>query len=126
VSLEGAIYSILTTSSSLMAATTAIYPGVRKEDDAAALPAVVYSRVGGDRVYTLGGYAGVETANYSFDVYATSVDSRRAVADALVLALSSADSSTMSVVVDAPTDAYDDLTGEYQRSFGVSITVREE
>jgi hypothetical protein len=123
MSLEGKIYAALSTSTALVAAVGSnIYPEHRQQADA--LPAVVFNRTGGLRVYSLSGYSGMENASVEVTVYAASLDARRQVGDLVIGAMSSA-TSFNPLLIDAPSDFYDDLVGVYERSMSFSIWNRE-
>lgn len=121
-SLESKIYSVLSAASVVTALTTRIYPEHRPPADA--LPAVVFSRVSGLRVNHLGGYSNLENAQIQVECYSSAVDGRRALADAVIGALSSA--VTFSALLhDSPFDDYDDEAAMYIRTMDFSIWNRE-
>ena len=124
MSLEGRIYTILSGATALTAETTAIYPEHRMyETTAVSLPAVVYSRLAGQRVNDLSGYSGLENAIVEIDVYTSSVDKRRIIGDAVVAALTAATTFDC-ILTDSPVDDYiseENQVTEYIRTFDFSI-----
>lgn len=121
-SLESKIYGVLSTATAITVLTTRIYPEHRPPADA--LPAVVYSRVSGLRVNHLTGYSNLENAQIQFECYASAVDGRRALADAVIGALSSAVAFS-ALLNDSPFDDYDDEAEMYIRTMDFSIWNRE-
>jgi hypothetical protein len=123
MSLETKLYDTLSGSTALVAVvSSAIYPEFRPQADA--LPAVVFVRSGGLRVNSLSGYSGLENAMVEVTVYATSVDKRREIGDAVIGAMSSS-TSFKSVCQDSPTDFYDDEAQVYERAISFSVWNRE-
>ena len=121
-SLESKIYSVLSAATAVTAISTRIYPEHRPPADA--LPAVVFSRVSGLRVNTLGGYSNLENAQIKVECYSANVDGRRALADAVIGAMSAAVSYS-ALLNDSPFDDYDDEAGVYIRTMDFSIWNRE-
>jgi hypothetical protein len=123
MSLEDRLYDTLSGSTALGAVVgSAIYPEFRPQADA--LPAVVFLRSGGLRVNSLSGYSGLENAMVEVTVYATSVDKRREIGDAVIGAMSSS-TSFNSICQDSPNDFYDDEVQVYERAISFSVWNRE-
>lgn len=123
MSLESKIYAALSGSSVLTALVSSnVYPGHRMQADA--LPAVVFNRVSGFRVNSLSGYSNLEYADIEITSYAASVDTRRAVGDAVISAMTSA-TGCKPVLNDSPSDFYDDETQVYERNMTFSVWNRE-
>jgi hypothetical protein len=81
MALNTKIFDLLRGTSALTAYTsTRIYP-VMMPQSVAAFPALLYSRVSADGIYSLAGYTGKEKVRYSVDILATDYDDVRAVAD---------------------------------------------
>jgi len=124
MSLEGDIYAALSGAATVTNQTTAIYPEHRLyETTAVALPAIVYSRLAGNRVNDLDGYAGLENAIVQIDVYTSSVDSRRVIGDAVVSVMTAA-TAFKCLLTDSPIDDYIDEENEikeYIRTMDFSI-----
>lgn len=119
MSLNGRIYDSLTTSVTLMALTTKIYPDHRPQNNGT--PAVVYRRIGGGRENTLdGGYVNLENPRVEFKVFATAIDARRTVADAVVAAVTSS-TRFSAISAMAPYDDYNPVVNEYTRVLDFSI-----
>lgn len=124
-SIEQELFSALAASTALMALTTRIFPAAVPETTAATLPAVVYSRAGGRREYSLAGPIGLENAEVAIDVHAASVDSMLAISDAVRSALDAASTAFLAISLSGAQDGYDPETGAYTRSLSVSIWRRE-
>jgi len=124
MSLEGDIYTVLSGASTVTNQTTAIYPEHRLyETTAVALPAIVFSRLAGSRVNDLSGYSGLENAVVEFDVYTSSVDSRRQISDAVVSVMTAA-TVFKCILTDSPIDDYiseENEVREYVRTIDFSI-----
>jgi hypothetical protein len=120
MSLYNRIYESLTTANALTTLTgTKIYPQHRPQNDGT--PSVVYRRISGNREITLGEkYVGLENPRVEIKVFATAIDARRVVADAVVTAL---EDSTRFEAISAmsPYDEYDPGKGEYTRVLDFSI-----
>jgi hypothetical protein len=121
-SLESKIYSVLSAATAVTALTTRIYPEHRPAADA--LPAVVFSRVAGFRINTLGGFSNLENANVQVEVYTGSVDTRRLLADNVTTALT-ASTSFNAILTDSPFDSYEDEEALYIRTMDFSIWNKE-
>jgi hypothetical protein len=121
-SLESKIYSVLSAATAVTALTTRIYPEHRPAADA--LPAVVFSRVAGFRVNTLGGFSNLENANVQVEVYTGSIDTRRLLADNVTTALT-ASTSFNAILTDSPFDSYEDEEALYIRTMDFSIWNKE-
>jgi len=68
--IEGKIYTLLINTATVTGLiSTRIYPAPLPQR--AAFPCLTYERIGGERVYTLRGYAGLENPIFEFVVYAT-------------------------------------------------------
>lgn len=117
-SLESKIYSVLSGATAVTGLTTRIYPEHRPPADA--LPAVVFSRVSGLRVNHLRGYGNLENAQIQIECYASAVDGRRALSDAIIGALSSA-AQFSALLLESPFDDYDDEAPVYVRTMDFSI-----
>lgn len=119
-SIESKVYSVLSASTIVNTLTTRIYPEIRPADDA--LPAVVYSRLSGLRVNSLSGYSSLENVRMQVDVYASSVDGRRALSDAVTDVLTAAQTFS-GLLVESPFDSYDDepTIPEYIRTLDFSL-----
>ena len=123
MSLESKIYTALSGSTTLTALVSSnIYPEHRMQADA--LPAVVFNRVSGFRVNSLSGYSNLENADVEVTAYARAVDTRRAVGDALIGAMTSATGLTI-LLTDSPSDFFDDEVQVYERNFTFSVWNRE-
>lgn len=121
--IEQKIYAALSGSTVLTSlVSSAIYPEHRMQADA--LPAVVYSRVSGFRVNSLSGYSNLENVNVEINVYAKTIDSRRAIGDAVIGAMTSATGCNV-LLNDSPSDFYDDEVQVYERDFTFSVWNRE-
>jgi len=119
MSLYNRIYESLTTSTALMALTTKAYPEHRPQSDGA--PAVVYKRISGQRENTLdGGYVNLENARVEIKIFATAIDARRVVADAVVTAIT-ASTRFSAISAMSPYDSYDPIVREYTRILDFSI-----
>jgi hypothetical protein len=121
-SLESKIYSVLSAATAVTALTTRIYPEHRPAADA--LPAVVFSRVAGFRVNTLGGFSNLENANVQVEVYTGSIDTRRLLADNVTTALT-VSTSFNAILTDSPFDSYEDEEAMYIRTLDFSIWNKE-
>lgn len=121
-SIESKLYSVLSASTSITVLTTRIYPEHRPAADA--LPAVVFSRVSGLRVNSLGGYSNLENAQVQVECYSSSVDGRRELADVVTTAITEA-SQFNAVLTEAPFDDYDDESALYIRTMDFSIWNRD-
>ena len=119
MSLYNRIYESLTTSVALMALTTKAYPEVRPQNDGT--PSIVYRRIGGGRENTLdGGYVNLENPRVEVKVFATAIDARRVVADAVVAAIT-ASTRFSAISAMSPYDDYDPVGREYRRILDFSI-----
>lgn len=119
MSLESRIYAALTTATALTALVgTAIYPEHRPQEGT--MPAVVYSRVSGLRLYHLQGYSGLENPRVQIDSYATSLDGRREVAAQVITAME-ASTTFKAMALTSPIDDYDDRLKIYRRIFDFSV-----
>lgn len=119
MSLYNRIYESLTTSVTLMALTTKVYPEVRPQNKGT--PAVVYRRIGGHRENTLdAGYVDLENPRVEIKAFATAIDARRTVSDAVVAAIT-ASTRFSAISAMSPFDYYDAVTGEYTRVLDFSI-----
>ena len=120
MSLENRIYGTLTTSVTLVALVgTKIYPQHRPQRDGR--PALVYSRAGGQREYTLNnGYVSLEHPRVMIEVFASAIDDRRVIGDAVITAMEA--STRFSAIADtSPIDFYDPSVEEYKRIIDFSI-----
>ena len=120
MSIEGKIYSALSASTALTAlVSSSIYPDHRYQGDT--VPAVVYYRApGGERINDLKGYGGKENPVIEITAYATAVDTRRDVADAVITAITN--STRFSALLPMPPfDDYDDETKTYERTLQFSV-----
>jgi hypothetical protein len=121
-SLESKIYSVLSAATAVTAITTHIYPEHRPPADP--LPAVVFSRVSGLRVNSLSGYSNLENASIQVECYSSIVDGRRALSDAVILAMATA-TPFSALLNDSPFDDYDDEAGVYIRTMDFSVWNRD-
>lgn len=90
MSAESKIYAALSTTTSITAlVSTRIYP-VAIPQAVAAFPTVVYTRIGGHRIFTLEGYTGLEDVDIQIDCCAVNYDGAKdlskLVADAMTTA----------------------------------------
>ena len=114
MAVDADIYQTLTTSVTLTALTTAIYPEHGWQEDQA--PAVVYYRApGGERIHDLKGYAGKELVPVEIAAYTTAVDARRVLADAVISAMTGSTRFTCRMAA-PPFDDYDPDTKIYERT----------
>ena len=119
MSLYNRIYESLTTSTALMALTTKAYPEVRPQNNGT--PAIVYRRIGGGRENTLdGNYVSLENPRVEVKVFATAIDARRVIGDAVVTAIT-ASTRFSAISAMAPYDDYDPAGREYRRILDFSI-----
>ena len=82
MALNTKIYDTLKGSSAITAHTGArIYP-VMMPQGVAAFPALLYTKVSSDGIYTLAGFSGTERARYAVDVIAADFDTARTLAGA--------------------------------------------
>ncbi len=82
MALNTQIFDRLRNSTSITAYTsTRVYP-VMMPQGVAAFPALLYTRVSADGIYSLSGYSGKQRVRYSVDSIAKSHDEARALADA--------------------------------------------
>lgn len=118
-SLEGKIYATLTADASVTShVSERIYPQHRPQNES--LPALTYFRVGGQRDNDLDGYTHLENPRVSIEVYATAIDARRELGDAVISAMcGSTRFSAISAL--SPLDMYDDTIQEYKRILDFSI-----
>lgn len=106
-----------------MALTTDnIFPVKRRQGTGT--PAVTYRRIGGERHYTMQGYATLENPHIEVVVHSSTLDALRAVGDAMISALSSATGFKM-IAMESPVDDFDDVVGMYSRVYDVSIWNKE-
>ena len=119
--IETALYTCLTASTALANLVgSAIFPVKRLQQQTG--PCVVYRRSEGERVWSLGGYCDLENPRIDIDICTTSVEQLRTVGDAVVNALSSGEFEA--VINQSPGDYWDDVVGEYIRSYTVSIWIQ--
>jgi len=118
--LESKIYSTLTGAAAVTALTSArIYPLHRPQNEEH--PSLVFSRVGGNREYTLNeGYVDLENPRVSIEVYATSVDGGIALGDAVITAMESS-TRFSAITAMSPVDIYDETMEEYKRVLDFSL-----
>jgi len=119
MSLYNRIYDALTTSVTLMALTTRIYPQHRPQGDGT--PGIVFRRISGNREYALSeGYVELENPRVEIKIFATAIDNRRELSTAVVAAM---EASTLfsAIMAMAPYDDYNDIVGEYTRILDFSI-----
>ncbi len=117
-SIENKVYSVLSGAAALTALTTEIYPDHRPA--AAALPAVVYTRLSGIRVNTMSGYSNLENVSLQIYVYSSSIDQRREISDQVIIAMTGA-SQFKCILDESPFDDYDDEIQVYERVMDFSI-----
>jgi len=120
VSLYSRIYGSLTTSTALTALVSAkIYPEHRPQNDGT--PSVVYKRISGHREIALGeGYVGLENPRVEIKVFATAIDARREVSNAVVTAMEAA-TRFSAISAMSPYDGYNPVVKEYTRVLDFSI-----
>ena len=117
--VDADIYATLTTNSTLTALTTAIYPEHGWQDDEA--PTVIYWRApGGERIHDAKGFSGKEVVSVEVSAFATAVDDRRALSDAVIAAMTG--STRFNCKMFAPAyDDYDPDTKIYERTMQFDV-----
>ena len=90
MSAESKIYATLIASTLLTSqVSTRIYP-VAIPQAVAAFPTVVYSRIGGHRIFTLEGYTGIEDVDIQIDCWAISYDGAKDLSTRVAAAMTTA------------------------------------
>lgn len=118
-SLESKIYAELSTSTALTALVgTNIYPNVRFQFSGD--PALVYTRIGGQRDYTLTGYSNLENPRVSIEIYATAIDMRREIST-VIIPIMEGSTRFKAITEIGPIDIYDPTVDEYKRILDFSI-----
>lgn len=118
-SLEAKIYATLTAAASVTSKVSdRIYPQHRRQNESR--PALAYFRIGGQRDNTLTGYSNLENPRISIECYATAIDARRELADAVVAAIT-ASTHFNAISAMSPVDIYDPGIEEYKRVLDFSI-----
>ena len=111
--VDADIHATLTTSVTLTALTTAIYPEHGWQDDES--PAVIYYRApGGERYHDAKGYCGKEVVAIEISAYASAIDDRRQISDAVISAMTGSTRFTCKMFAPA-FDDYDPDTKIYER-----------
>lgn len=119
MSLESKIYSVLSGATALTALTTDhIYP--QNIPQGITTPAVVYTRIGGIRVYDLQRYSTLENPTISIEIYTSSIDERRAIGDEIITAMENA-LQFKALAITAPYDDYNDDIKTYRRVIDFSV-----
>jgi hypothetical protein len=122
--IEVKVYNTLAASTALDTIVNGeIYPGTRFQG--ADLPAIIFDRVSGYRVYSMSGYSKLENPRFQFDLYSTSLDEIVEMTDTLYGALSSA-TNFKAMPDESPQDEWDDTTEIYHRVIDISLWNREE
>lgn len=119
ISIESKVYATLVAAAGVTGRVDdRIYPQHRPQDIDE--PSLVYFRIAGQRDNTLDGYSNLENPRISIECYATAVDARRELADAVIEAMgASTRFSAISAI--SPVDFYDPGLGEYKRILDFSI-----
>lgn len=119
-SIEAKIFTTLSASAAVTTLVSdRIYPQHRPQNENK--PSLVYNRVSGHREITLNeGYANLENPRISIEIYATAVDARRSVGDAVISAME-ASTRFSAIAAMSPVDFYDPYSGEYRRILDFSI-----
>jgi len=119
MAIDADIYQTLTTNAALTALTTAIYPEHGWQDDEA--PAVIYYRApGGERIHDAKGYCGKEVVSVEMSAYATAVDSRRSLSNAVITAMTGSTRFRCKMFA-PPYDDYDPDTKIYERTMQFDV-----
>lgn len=117
--LEGRLYATLSGFSSL---TTLVGDNIfpQKIPQGTSPPVVIYKRISGYRVHDLQGYSGLENPRVQIDVFTTSLDERRQIADQVIDAM---EASTVfkAIMIPSPIDEWDDNLEIYRRILQFSI-----
>jgi hypothetical protein len=117
--LLGDIYTCLSGAATVTNQTTKIYPEKRSQDSET--PAIVYYRApGGERITDLQGYGNKENPIIEVTIYASRVDKRSVIADAVIAAMDTATGFT-AILPDPPYDDYDDINEIYERTLQFSV-----
>lgn len=113
MSLEEKLYTRLTSSTTITDYVgTRVYPLVAPEQ--VSNPYIVYSRLSGGQINTLGGYATVENPRMGIDVLSTSYTQAKSLAESVHTLVGT--STTFRAILLADEDAYDDDMALYRVS----------
>lgn len=116
--IENKIYTVLSGATLVTSKTsTRIYPVALNQTGT--YPSISYSRTGGERIYDLDGYDGLENAVFVLNVYATALDSLAVLSSAVIKTME--ETTQFKVTVKSDTETYSDRLRLRRRAIEFSI-----